>query len=138
MSATSNLSVKGTRKETDGPGEVDVPSSKLWGAQTPRSLKQFSIEQDLILREMIATYATLEKAAASAHPAGRRVDHAMICTDHIGKFGGDTVVDIMGTHPMIIIGGVRQRNPFFVPPIEFLQEFRERRAGRNGSTSTGR
>jgi hypothetical protein len=77
------------------------------------------------------------KAGASAHHAGRRVDHAMICTDHIGKFVGDTVVDIVGTHPMIIIGGVLQRNPVFVPPIEFLQEFRERRAGRTGSTSTG-
>jgi hypothetical protein len=61
----------------------------------------------------------------------------MIWTDHIGKFGGDTVVDIMGTHPMIIIDGVLQRNPVFVPPIEFLREFRERRAGRNASTSTG-
>jgi hypothetical protein len=136
MSATSNLSVKGARKETNGLGEVDVPSSKLWGAQTPRSLKLFSIEQDLISREMIAAYATLEKAAASAHHAGRRVDHAMICTDHIGKFGGDTV-DIIATHPMIIIGGVLQRNPFFVPPIQVLREFRERRAGRNASTSTG-
>lgn len=63
MSATSNLSVKGARKETNGLGEVDVPSSKLWGAQTPRSLKHFSIEQDRISREMIAAYATLEKAA---------------------------------------------------------------------------
>jgi len=137
MSATSNVRVKGKRKETNGLGEVDVPSSKLWGAQTPRSLKQFSIEQDLISREMIAVYATLEKAAASAHHAGRRVDHAVICTDHIGRCDGDTVVDIIRAHPMIISCGVVQRNPFFVPPIEFLQEFRERRAGRNGSTSTG-
>lgn len=137
MTATSSLSVKSKRKETNGLGEVDVPSSKLWGAQTQRSLEHFDIGQDLILREMIAAYATLEKAAASAHHAGRRVDHAIICTDHIGKFGGDTVVDIMGTHPMIIIGGVLQRNPFFVPPIEFLREFSERRVGRNASTSTG-
>jgi quercetin dioxygenase-like cupin family protein len=64
MSATSNLSVKGARKETNGLGEVDVPSSKLWSAQTPRSLKHFSIEQDRISREMLAAYATLEKAAA--------------------------------------------------------------------------
>ena len=26
------------------------------------------------------------------------------------------VVDIMRTHPMIIIGGVLQENPFYVPP----------------------
>jgi hypothetical protein len=32
----------------------------------------------------------------------------------------------MRTHPMIIIGGILQENPFFVPPDEFLQELRGR------------
>ena len=32
----------------------------------------------------------------------------------------------MRTHPMIIIGGVLQENPFFVPPEEFLRELRAR------------
>jgi len=29
---------------------------------------------------------------------------------------------------MIIIGGILQANLFFVPPVEFLRELRERRA----------
>lgn len=62
-----------------------------------------------------------------------RHDDAVICTYHLGKFGGDTVIDIMRTHPMVIIGGILQRNPFFVPPAEFLQEFRERKTGRSAS-----
>ncbi len=62
---------------------------------------------------------------------------AVICTYHLGKFGGDTVVDIIRTHPMIILGGILHRNPFFVPPAEFLRELRERRAGRSISTSAG-
>jgi len=65
----------------------------------------------------------------------RRHDDAVICTYHLGKFGGDTVIDIMRTHPMIIIGGILQRNPFFVPPEEFLPELRERRAMRSSSSS---
>jgi hypothetical protein len=65
-------------------------------------------------------------------------DDAVICTYHLGKFGGDTVIDIMRTHPMIIIGGILQRNPFFVPPAEFLQELRERRAGRSLSAAAGK
>ena len=65
-------------------------------------------------------------------------DDAVICTYHLGKFGGDTVIDIMRTHPMIVIGGTLHRNPFFVPPAEFLREFRERRAGRSTSASAGR
>jgi len=66
-----------------------------------------------------------------------RHDDAVICTYHLGKFGGDTVVDIMRTHPMVIIGGILQRNPFFLPPGEFLQELRERRTERSSSTSAG-
>jgi len=65
----------------------------------------------------------------------RRHDDAVICTYQLGQFGGDTVVDIMRTHPMIIIGGVLQQNPFFVPPEEFLREVRGRRATRTVSPS---
>src|SRR5277367_3451915 len=62
-----------------------------------------------------------------------RHDDAVICTYHLGRFGGDAVIDIMRTHPMVIIGGILQENPFFVPPEEFLREFRQRRAGRGSS-----
>lgn len=58
----------------------------------------------------------------------RRHDDAVICTYHLSQFGGDAVVDIMRTHPLVIIGGILQQNPFFVPPEEFLSEFRARRA----------
>jgi hypothetical protein len=36
-------------------------------------------------------------------------------------------MDIMRTHPMVIIGGFLQENPFFVPPEEMLAELRRRR-----------
>src|SRR5579863_1112003 len=65
-----------------------------------------------------------------------RHDDAVICTYHLGKFGGDTVIDILRTHPMVIIGGTLQQNPFFVPPRDFLPEIRERRAGRTKSATT--
>ena len=46
------------------------------------------------------------------------------------------VLDILRTHPMVIIGGILQENPFFVPPDEFLRELRERaRAGEWGDTA---
>jgi fumarate hydratase class II len=62
------------RKETDSLGEVEVPSDKLWGAQTQRSLEHFSIGKDLIPREMITAYAILKKGAANANYAGKRLD----------------------------------------------------------------
>src|SRR6201982_1199055 len=77
MAAMSNVSVMGIRKETDSLGEVGVPSDKLWGAQTQRSLEHFSIGQDLIPREMITAYATLKKACANANLAGGRLEAAV-------------------------------------------------------------
>ena len=51
----------------------------------------------------------------------------VICTYDLSKFGGDVVVDVMRTHPMILIAGRLYENSFFVPPDEFLQGLRNRR-----------
>jgi hypothetical protein len=54
----------------------------------------------------------------------------------LAQFGANVVLDILRTHPMVIIGGILQENPFFVPPDEFLRELRERaRAGEPGNTA---
>jgi hypothetical protein len=58
----------------------------------------------------------------------RRHDDVVICTYHLRKFGGDAVIDIMRTHPMVVIGGILHHNPFYIPPEQFLREFRQRRA----------
>jgi hypothetical protein len=65
----------------------------------------------------------------------RRHEDAVICTYYLGQFRGDEVVDVMRTHPMVIIGGLLQQNPFYIPPEEFLSEFRQRRARRTGSSA---
>ncbi len=62
------------RNETDSLGVVEVPSDKLWGAQTQRSLEHFSIGQDLMPRELITAYATLKKACAIANHDDERLD----------------------------------------------------------------
>src|ERR1700719_377451 len=78
MMAMSDANV---RIEKDSMGDVSVPATKLWGAQTQRSLEHFSIGTDLIPREMIAAYAVLKKGAANTNHAGQRLDdkrHSLI------------------------------------------------------------
>ena len=58
----------------------------------------------------------------------RRHDDAVICTYDAGRLGGAAVIDIMRTHPMVIVGDTLHRNPFFVPPERFVPELMERRA----------
>jgi hypothetical protein len=55
-----------------------------------------------------------------------KYDDAVCCTYDLARFGANVVMDVLRTHPMVIIGGVLQQNPFFVPPDEFLRELRER------------
>jgi len=57
-----------------------------------------------------------------------RHEDAVICVYDLAKFGGATVLDMVRTHPVVVIGGILQQNPFFTPPEEFLRELRERRA----------
>jgi aspartate ammonia-lyase len=66
--------MNGIRKEMDSLGEVNVPASKLRGAQTQRSLEHLSIGKELMPREMITAYATLKKAAANANHFGGRLN----------------------------------------------------------------
>jgi hypothetical protein len=65
-----------------------------------------------------------------------RHDDTVICVYDLAKFSGDIVMDVMRTHPMIIVGGILQQNPFFVPPQEFLQELYQRRAEQARSPQT--
>jgi len=51
----------------------------------------------------------------------------VICTYDLSKFSASVTMDILRTHPVVIIGGILQENPFFVPPDQFLLEMKERR-----------
>jgi hypothetical protein len=42
----------------------------------------------------------------------------------------------MRTHPLVIVGGILQHNPFFVPPGEFLHEIRARLTGQSARPVT--
>jgi hypothetical protein len=58
-----------------------------------------------------------------------RYSDPVICTYDSNTLGAGMALDVLRTHPMVVIGGILQENPFFVPPDEFLQELKERRQG---------
>src|ERR1700678_3607431 len=84
-----------TRVEQDSLGPVNVPAGKLWGAQTQRSLEHFSIGDDLIPREMIPAYATINKAGALVNNKAARLGDAQknlivrVCDEILGGQHGD-------------------------------------------------
>lgn len=56
-----------TRIEKDSMGPIDVPSDKLWGAQTQRSLEHFRISSEKMPEALIHALAQTKRAAASVN-----------------------------------------------------------------------
>ncbi len=52
------------RIEKDTIGEIEVPAKALWGAQTQRSIKNFSISQDRMPLDLIYALAKIKQVAA--------------------------------------------------------------------------
>lgn len=50
----------------------------------------------------------------------------VVCTYDLTRFSAPVVMDILRTHPQVILSGVLQENPFYVPPDEFLAELNRR------------
>jgi len=55
-----------------------------------------------------------------------KYDDAVCCTYNLARFSASVVMDALRVHPMVIVGGLLQENPFYVPPDVFLRELRER------------
>jgi hypothetical protein len=51
-----------------------------------------------------------------------KYDDVVVCTYDLTKFSASVVMDIMRTHPRVIIGGILRENPYYAPPDEFLRE----------------
>ena len=53
----------------------------------------------------------------------------VICAYDLSKFGASTVMYALRTHPVVIIGGLLQENPFYADPGQLLLELRAASAG---------
>jgi hypothetical protein len=57
-----------------------------------------------------------------------KYDDVVVCCYDLTRFSAAVVMDILRTHPQVIIGGILRENPYYVPPDEFLREVRGRGA----------
>jgi hypothetical protein len=64
-----------------------------------------------------------------------KYEDTVICTYDLTKFGASAMMDALRTHPIVIIGGLLQENPFYVSPDELLSEIRERRTARESAST---
>jgi hypothetical protein len=57
-----------------------------------------------------------------------KYEDSVICSYDLSKFGASTVMYALRTHPVVIIGGLLQENPFYVDPDQLLRELREQQS----------
>ena len=62
-----------------------------------------------------------------------KYEDTVVCAYDLTKFGASAVLDALRTHPVVVIGGLFQENPFYVSPDQLLSEIRERRSARQGA-----
>lgn len=58
-----------------------------------------------------------------------------VCVYDVSRLSGAMMMDLLRTHPLTIIGGVVQENPFYTPPAEMLRELRSREPACGASTA---
>ncbi|HCJ29066.1 MAG TPA: hypothetical protein DHV63_07190 [Pseudomonas sp.] len=49
-----------------------------------------------------------------------------ICVYDISKLSGSMMMDLLRTHPLTLINGIVQENPFYTPASEMIEELRNR------------
>jgi hypothetical protein len=60
----------------------------------------------------------------------RHRKHIVMCVYDLAQINAGIVLDILRSHPVVILGRVLHRNPFYVPCDELLRELGERRQQR--------
>jgi len=127
------------RIEDDTMGSVEVPIDAYWGAQTQRSLLNFTIGDIRIPQEIIHALAIAKKAAAFANcelhvlPAEKKERISQVCDEIInGKLddsfplivwqtGSGTqtnmnINEVIANRAEVICGGKLSNNPKFISP----------------------
>ncbi len=95
--------------------------------QEPGEMTRFVGNMEWALEDLPGVHDLLEYETRLNQFLPEHRDPVVCCYD-ISRFDAGTVIDIMRTHPMVIIGGILQENPFYVAPEKMLQELQERKA----------
>jgi MEDS: MEthanogen/methylotroph, DcmR Sensory domain len=126
----------------DGPLEGDHFDQNTWLEEFERVLQsgpaagyaqtRFLAQMEWALVDLAATEDLIEFETRVNHVVPKS-GYTVICAYDLSKFRASTVMYALRTHPVVIIGGLMQRNPFYVEPAQLLRELREQRSSQVGA-----
>ncbi|HST01262.1 MAG TPA: MEDS domain-containing protein, partial [Usitatibacter sp.] len=73
------------------------------------------------LREMPGTDELMEYESR-VNALTREHDCTLMCVYDVNKFSGKAVMDVLATHPMVVMNDRIYENPYYVEPTEFLKQ----------------
>lgn len=113
-------------------GEIDRSAAtgmidRLLSTATENGYRRTRVigEMDWVVRDEICDDDLIALETA-LHEVYTRHQVWVICAYDLSHFGSALVLDVLRTHPAAMVGGVLQRNPFFVPPEQMIEELRGR------------
>ncbi|QJR12141.1 hypothetical protein DSM104443_03225 [Usitatibacter rugosus] len=77
------------------------------------------------LREMPGTDELMEYESR-VNVFTREHDCTLMCVYDVNKFSGRAVMDVLATHPMVVMGDRLYENPYYVEPTEYLRTLLKR------------
>jgi hypothetical protein len=83
------------------------------GYTRTRIIADWALRDQPQLEQFIDYEARLNSLAA-------KYGQTIICVYDLSRVGGSAVLDAMRTHPLAVVGGVMQKNPFYLPPEQVL------------------
>jgi hypothetical protein len=57
-------------------------------------------------------------------------DCTFMCVYDLNRFSGRTVMDVLSTHPLVLMGNKIYENPYYVDPRDFIRSLARRGSGR--------
>ena len=133
VEASGQLEVRSFENASLQPGRFDrdaiidlVEEVAKAGRERSRGLTRLWVDMEWALSDSLGAHdiAEYESRLNCLLP---NYDMVMVCTYDVTKFSAAVVMDVLQTHPLVIVGGILRENPFYVPPDEFLRELDARK-----------
>jgi len=101
---------------------IDYLSQSLQGAGDSRfsGLKTWLGEMTWTLEEKLLPEKLIEFEAKISRFV-RQHEVRALCQYYRNRFSPDLILDVIRTHPVVVYGGIICKNPYYVPPEEFLK-----------------
>jgi len=82
----------------------------------------WSLAQAAVIREDVMEYE------AQINEVFKKYPYTACCQYDARLFDGQTILDVLSVHPMMVVRGQIVKNPFYIEPAVFLQQYRQRQA----------